>query len=75
MNSVGPELAQVGPSTGGSARARIRGADFAKRPSLFQITWNAFPGLFPESMKSYKNAPLVLFLLRIGPNPRRAHRR
>jgi hypothetical protein len=75
MNSPGLELAQVGPSTDGSVHARVRGADFAKRPSLFQITWKAFPGLFPESLTSYKNAPLVLFLLRIGPNPWRAHRR
>jgi hypothetical protein len=48
MNSPGPELAQVDPSTGGSARARVlvRCADFAKRPSLFQITWKAFRDYF-----------------------------
>jgi hypothetical protein len=35
MNSSGPELAQVGPTTGGNARARARGTDFAKRPPSF----------------------------------------
>jgi hypothetical protein len=35
MNSFGPELAQVGPSTGGSVRARARGTDFVKRPPTF----------------------------------------
>jgi hypothetical protein len=35
MNSVGSELAQVGPSTGGSVRARARGIDFANRPPTF----------------------------------------
>jgi hypothetical protein len=32
MNSSGPELAQVGPSIGGSARACSRGIDLANRP-------------------------------------------
>jgi hypothetical protein len=32
MKSSGPELAQVGPSTGGSAPARARAASFAEMP-------------------------------------------
>jgi hypothetical protein len=35
MNSSRPELAQVGPSTGESARARASGIDFANRPPMF----------------------------------------
>jgi hypothetical protein len=31
MNSFGPKLAQVGPSTGGNARARARAVGFAQR--------------------------------------------
>jgi hypothetical protein len=32
MNSSGPELAQVGPSIGRSARARARAVGFAEMP-------------------------------------------
>jgi hypothetical protein len=35
MNSVGSELAQVSPTTGGKARVRAHGTDFANRPPSF----------------------------------------
>jgi hypothetical protein len=36
MNNVGPELAQVGPSTGENALARARAASFAESPHRFE---------------------------------------
>jgi hypothetical protein len=35
MNSFGPKLAEVSPSTGENARALARGTDFANRPQSF----------------------------------------
>ena len=36
MNSSGPELAQVGPSTGEKAPAGARGASFTETPHWFE---------------------------------------
>jgi hypothetical protein len=62
MNSFGPKLAQVGPTTGRSARTLARGTDFVNRPPSFWITWSGIVTLFLESLTVYKNIPIVPFL-------------
>jgi hypothetical protein len=57
MNSSGPKLAQVGPSTRGSACARARSIDFANRPPTFWITWSGVAVLYLVTNTLQKHPP------------------
>jgi hypothetical protein len=64
MNSSGPNLAQVGPTTGGNARTRARIVDFAETPLPIQDSEQQPLALFMCLTNVCRNTPILLCLHR-----------
>jgi hypothetical protein len=62
MNSIGPNRAQVGPTTGENAVVRARRAGFAETPVSIWITGKRVTTLFIWAADSLQKPPWVLFL-------------